>query len=106
MVAALQLGLQAGNVFNAYRLTELTGSFRAWTMIILAFMLSTGSSLFGVFIRLSNLDLITGLLQSLSLSTLIVSYAISISTSLLLFFGIFDLLQRSKHASAANSPSR
>ena len=105
-IAVVQLGLQAGNVFNAYRLTKLTGSFRAWTMIILAFMLTTASSLFGLFLLLSNPDLIAGLLQSLNVGTLVVSYAISISTSLLLFFGIFDLLRRFKHASAANTPTR
>ena len=97
IVAVIQLGLQAGIVMNAYRLTRLTGSFRAWTMIILAFLLTTASSLFGLFIILSNPDQITGLLQSFNAPTLVLSYSISVATSVLLFLGIFDLLRRFKH---------
>lgn len=98
MIAVVQLVLQVGNVFNAYRLTRLTGSFRAWTLIILAFTLTTGSSLFSLFIIISNPDLISTLFQQFSVPTLVVSYGISIATSLLLFFGIFDLLRRFQHA--------
>src|SRR5437899_6503624 len=98
IVAVLQLVLQAGIVLYAYRLTRLTGSFRAWTMIIVAFILTTASSLFGVFLLLANPDLITGLVQSISTPTLVVSYAVSIATSLLFFFGIFDLVRRFKLA--------
>src|SRR5207245_6436518 len=102
IVAVLQLGLEAGVVLYAYRLTRLTGSFRAWTMIILAFILTTASSLFGVFLLLLNPDLIAGLVQSISLPTLIVSYAVSIATSLLFFFAILDLVRTLYHA--ANTP--
>ena len=98
MVAVLQLILEAGIVLYAYRLTRLTGSFRAWTMIILAFILTTASSVFGIFLLLLNPDLIAGLVQSISLPTLIVSYAVSITTSLLFFFGVFDLVRRFKLA--------
>ncbi|OLD44449.1 hypothetical protein AUI51_02225 [archaeon 13_1_40CM_2_52_4] len=104
IVAVLQLGLEAGIVIYAYRLTRLTGSFRAWTMIILAFVLTTASSVFGIFLLLINPELIVGLIQSISLSTLIVSYAVSIATSLLFFFGVFDLVRRFKLA-AKKPPS-
>src|SRR5213596_2974058 len=67
-------------------------------MIILAFILTTASSVFGIFLLLLNPDLITGLVQSISLPTLIVSYAVSIATSLLFFFGVFDLVRRFKLA--------
>src|SRR5690242_18131765 len=87
IVAVLQLMLEAGIVLYAYRLTRLTGSFRAWTMIILAFILTTASSIFGLFLLIVNPDLITGLVQSISTPTLIFSYAVSIATSLLFFFG-------------------
>ena len=96
--AVLQVILEAGIVLYAYRLTRLTGSFRAWTMIILAFILTTASSLFGIVLLLINPDLIAGLVQSISLPTLIVSYAVSIATSLLFFFGVFDLVRRFKLA--------
>jgi len=98
IVAVLQLMLEAGIVLYAYRLTRLTGSFRAWTMIILAFILTTASSLFGIVLLLLNPDLIAGLVQSISLPTLMVSYAVSIATSLLFFFGVFDLVRRFKLA--------
>jgi hypothetical protein len=104
IVAVLQLALEAGIVLYAYRLTKLTGSFRAWTMIILAFILTTASSFFGIILLLLNPDLIAGLVQSISLPTLIVSYAVSIATSLLFFFGVFDLVRRFKLA-AKKPPS-
>jgi hypothetical protein len=63
-------------------------------MIILAFMLTAASSLMGVFLLLSNPDQITSLFSQFSLPTLVFSYAVSIATSLLLFFGIFDLTRR------------
>src|SRR2546427_2406051 len=103
IVAVLQLGLEAGIVLYAYRLPRLTGSFRAWTMIILAFILTTASSVFGIFLLLVNPDLITGLVQSISITTLVASYAVSIATSLLFFFGVFDLVRRFKLA-AKKSP--
>src|SRR5438309_5197543 len=77
IIAVIQLILEAGIVLYAYRLTRLTGSFRAWTMIILAFILTAASSVFGIFLLLLNPDLIAGLVQSISLPTLIVSYAVS-----------------------------
>lgn len=108
IVAVLQLILEAGIVLYAYRLTRLTGSFRAWTMIILAFILTTASSLFGIILLLLNPDLIAGLVQSISLPTLMASYAVSIATSLLFFFGVFDLVRRFKLAAkkpASANPS-
>lgn len=104
IVAVVQLILEAGIVLNAYRLTKLTGSFRAWTLIIFAFLLTTASSIFGIIYILISPDQITTLLQSLSLPSLILSYSISIATSVLLFFGILDLLRRFKHA--AGNPNQ
>jgi hypothetical protein len=101
-IVALQLALQAGIVLNAYRLTKLTGRFRAWTMIILSFLLATVSSLFGVVYLITSPDTIANLISSINVPTLILSYGISITTSLLLFFGIFDLVRRFK--SAASNP--
>src|SRR6266702_1582600 len=40
-IAVLELIFQAGVVFYAYKVTRITGSFRAWTMIIVAFSLLT-----------------------------------------------------------------
>src|SRR5215831_19322686 len=102
-IVAFQLGLQAGIVLNAYRLTKLTGRFRAWTMIILSFLLTAVSSVFGVVYLLTNPDTIANLIASFNIGTLLISYGVSITTSLLLFFGTFDLVRRFKHAS--NNPA-
>jgi len=101
-IVVLQLGLQAGIVLNAFRLTKLTGRFRAWTLIILSFLLTAVSSVFGVVYLLSSPDTIANLVASFNIQTLILSYGVTITTSLLLFFGTFDLVRRFK--SAANNP--
>lgn len=98
LVVVVQLALQAGIIFSAYRVVKLTGSFRAWTMIIAAFLLGAVSGLMGIFILLSNPDQITSIVQSFGASTIFLSDALSIATSLLLFFGMFDLRKRFEHA--------
>jgi len=40
-ISVFQLILQAAVVFYAYRVTKLTGSFRAWTLIFVAFTILT-----------------------------------------------------------------
>ena len=97
-VAAVELGLQAGIVLNAYRLTKVTGSFRAWTLIIIAFALPTVSSLYGIVLIATNPDLIVNLFSSLNFSSIVFSYALSLGTSVLLFVGTFDLLRRFKRS--------
>src|SRR5438128_10782826 len=92
IVAVLQLILEARIVLYAYRLPRVTGSFRAWTMIILAFILTTDSSAFGIFLLRLNPHLISGLVQSICLPTWMLSYAGSSATSRLFFFGLFDLV--------------
>ena len=101
-IIVIQLVLQAGIVANAYRLTKLTGRFRAWTMIILSFVLTAVSSVFGVVYLLMNPDTIASIIGSFDIRALLLTYGVSITTQLLLFFGTFDLVRRFKRAS--NSP--
>src|SRR5207245_10640324 len=54
-IAVLELIFQAGVVFYAYKVTRITGSFRAWTMIIVAFSLLTIQSVVGLVLTLSVL---------------------------------------------------
>src|SRR5437660_11674299 len=98
IIAVLQLILEAGIVLYAYRLTRLTGSFRACTLIILAFILTTASSVFGILLLLLNPHLIPGLVQSISLPTLHVSYAVPNTPCLLLLCRLCDLGARYKPA--------
>ena len=98
IVIALELAAQAGAVFFAYRLTRLTGSFRAWTLIITAFILTTAASVLGlVFLLAINPDQIVSLVQSVGFGTTILSDAVNITAAFLLFFGMFDLVRRFKH---------
>jgi len=93
IVAVLELALYAGAVFFAYRLTKLTGSFRSWTMIIAALLLTTISGLSGLFVVLTSPDAITALVQSIGTPWIMISYAMSISTCLLYFFGTHGLVK-------------
>ncbi|OLD79020.1 hypothetical protein AUF62_00815 [archaeon 13_1_20CM_52_20] len=52
-VAVIELIFQAGVVFYAYKVTRITGSFRAWTLIIAAFSLLTIQSVVGLALTLS-----------------------------------------------------
>ena len=103
VIAGLELALYAGAVFFAYKMTKLTGSFRSWTMIIAALLLTTISGLSGIFLVLSNPDTITGLVQSIGVPTLIVTYTISISTCLLYFFGTHGLVKNFQQIAAKKS---
>ena len=93
IVAVLEMALYAGAVFFAYRLTKLTGSFRSWTMIIAALLLTTISGLSGLFVVLTSPDAITALVQSIGTPWIMISYAMSISTCLLYFFGTHGLVK-------------
>ncbi len=110
MVVALELAAQAGAVYFAYRLTRLTGSFRAWTLIITAFILTTASSVIGlIFLLAINPDQLVSLVQSIGFGTTILSDAVTVAAAFLLFFGMFDLVRRFKHTAKKPdqpSPSR
>ena len=95
LVVVLEVVVQAGAVYFAYRLTKLTGSFRAWTLIIAAFVLTTGSSVLGLILLLAiNPDQIVSLVQSIGLATTILSDTVNITAAFLLFLGMFDLVRR------------
>ena len=51
--AVLELIFEAGVVFYAYEVQRITGSFRAWTLIIAAFSLLTIQSVVGLALTLS-----------------------------------------------------
>ena len=54
-ISVVELILQAGVFFYAYRVTKLTGSFRAWTLIIAAFALLTVRNVVGLLFELTLL---------------------------------------------------
>ena len=78
-ISVFQLILQAGVVFYAYRVTKLTGSFRAWTLIIAAFTLLTIRSIVSLFLTLSlPADQLASLIESIGVVTTIASSAVNI----------------------------
>jgi hypothetical protein len=94
-ISVFQLILQAGVVFYAYRVTKLTGSFRAWTLIIAAFTLLTIRNVVSLFLSLSlPADQIATLIASIGVVSLILSSAVNIAAGVALFLGMFGLVKR------------
>ena len=94
-ISVFQLILQAGAVFYAYRVTKLTGSFRAWTLIIAAFTLLTVRNVVSLILSLSlPADQLTALINSVGAVTLILSSAVNIAAGVALFLGMFGLVKR------------
>src|SRR5213083_965242 len=94
-ISVFQLILQAGVVFYAYRVTKLTGSFRAWTLIIAAFTLLTVRNVVSLVLSLSlPADQVSSLVESVGVTTTILSSAINVAASIALFLGMFGLVKR------------
>jgi hypothetical protein len=97
MIVALELVAQIGAVFFAYRLTRLTGSFRAWTMIMVSFLMTTLSGVVGLFYLLTwNPDMLTSLVQSVGLTNTLLADSIVVVSQFLLFFGVLDMVKTFK----------
>jgi len=101
-ISVFQLILQAGVVFYAYRVTKLTGSFRAWTLIIAAFTLLTIRNVVSLFLTLSlPADQLASLIESIGVVTTIASSAVNIVAGVALFLGMFGLAKRFENQSKA-----
>src|SRR5438876_4707044 len=94
-ITIFQLILQAAVFYYAYRVTKMTGSFRAWTLIILAFALLTVRNVVSLILTLSlPADQVSSLIESVGVTTTILSSAINVAASIALFLGIFGLVKR------------
>src|SRR6266446_9368299 len=94
-ISVFQLILQAGVVFYAYRVTKLTGSFRAWTLIITAFALLTVRNVVGLLFELTlPTDQVSSLIESVGVTTTILSSAVNLVAGVALFLGMFGLVKR------------
>src|SRR5690348_14076430 len=94
-IAVVELIFQAGVVFYAYKVTRITGSFRAWTMIIAAFSLLTVQSVVGLVLTLSlPTDQLASLISSVGETTTLLSSMITAVAGALLFLGVFGLAKR------------
>lgn len=94
-VAVVQLILQAGVFFYAYRVTRITGSFKAWTLIIAAFAILTIQNAVGIILELTLPSSQIGtLIESVGVLTTFVSLSINLTASAALFLGFFGLFKR------------
>src|SRR5438445_12862540 len=94
-IAVLELIFQAGMVFYAFKVTRITGSFRAWTMIIAAFSVLTIQSVVGLVLTLSlPTDQIASLISSVGETTTILSTMVTAIAGALLLLGVFGLATR------------
>jgi hypothetical protein len=94
-IIVFQLILQAGVFYFAYKVTKLTGSFRAWTLIIAAFALLTISNVISLILSLSlPINQLSSLIETAGVATVIATSSISVAASVALFFGMFGLVKR------------
>src|SRR5947199_10390242 len=94
-ISVFQLILQAGVVFYAYRGTKLTGSFRAWTLIIAAFGLLTVRNVVDLrFERMRPTDQISTRIEWVGVTATSLSSAVNLVAGVALVLGMFGLVKR------------
>ena len=94
-VSAVQLILQAGVAYYAYRVTRTTGSFRAWTLIIASFVLLTIRNVVSLLLTLSlPPDQLASLIGSIGINAIVLGQIVNISAGVVLFVGVFGLARR------------
>jgi len=78
-VAVVQLILTAAVAYYAFKVTKLTGSFRAWTLIIFAFALLTVRNVISLALTLSlPADQLGTLIESVGVTTTLASQLVNI----------------------------
>jgi hypothetical protein len=93
--SVLELVLQGLVFFYAYRISKITGSFRAWTLIIIAFAVLTIRNVVSLMLTLTlPADQVATLIESIGVTTTIVSSAVNLVAAVALFLGFFGLVKR------------
>ena len=94
-IAVFELILQALVFYYAYRVTKVTGSFRAWTLIVAAFAILTVRNVVSLILTLTlPADQVTSLIETVGVTTTILSSAVNVAASVVLFLGMFGLVKR------------
>src|SRR5438132_13585080 len=94
-VSVVQLVLQALVFLYAYKVTKITGSFQAWTLIIAAFAILTVRSVVSLFMTLSlPADQVSTLIESVGVTTTLVSSVVNVAAGMSLLLGFFGLDKR------------
>lgn len=93
--AVLQVILTAAVAYYALRVTRLTGSFRAWTLIISAFALLTVRNVISLALTLTlPADQLGALIDSIGSTATIASQLVNVTATVALFLGMFGLVKR------------
>lgn len=94
-LAVLQLVFQALIFFYAYRVTKITGSFRAWTLIVLGLAILTIRNVVSLVLTLTlPVDQVSSLIDSVGVTSIIVSTFVDLAAGLVMFLGFFGLVRR------------
>ena len=103
-IAALQLLLVMLATYYAYRIGRLIGSFRAWSLLILSFVLTLGQNLLGLstLIQMPE-DKIVALFNQSSSTVIWTGQILSMLPSILLTISMYGLHQIFKKKAATRS---
>ena len=94
-VSVVQLVLQALVFVYAYKVTRITGSFQAWTLIIAAFAILTVRNVVSLLLTLTlPAEQVGTLIESVGVTTTIVSSIVNLAAGIALFLGFFGLAKR------------
>ena len=99
-IAAFQLLMITLAIYYAYRIAKIIGSFWAWSLLIVSFVLTLGRNLLSLALLIPlPEDKLRALLNSLGPAAIWPSQILSILTSLLLtgaMYGLHQLFQKKK----------
>jgi hypothetical protein len=92
IAAAGQLALQLGSVYYAFKLTKVTGTFRAWTLIITAFVFLSVRNLVSLVLTLGIPPAqLVALIDQIGWTTTMVSQLVNIGATFMLLVGVREL---------------
>jgi hypothetical protein len=86
-LGVLQIVVQLGAVYLAYRLISLTGTFVAWSLVIVALVLMTVRRITALMIQVNMIPALGGSIQ------LVDTLVLPLSISILLFAGVYGLVK-------------
>lgn len=94
-LSVLELVLQALVFVYAYRISKITGSFQAWTLIIVSFAILTVRNAVSLLFTLTlPADQVSSLIESVGVTSTILSSAVNLIAAVALFLGFFGLVRR------------
>jgi hypothetical protein len=93
----VNLVLDVGAAYYCYRLTRITGGFRAWWLLIAFTVLFTVQSFFGVpYQIITSTGLLAGSTETALVGTALLTVALGLAMSLLLFLAMFEIFRTFK----------